>query len=382
MQSTRSPLAVAFVAFAILALGFVAGLGYQSFQHAQQNSSNNSTGNTSTSAPRPPVIRNMRISNNDRLLAFTAITNNSKHAGRFVFDLQTYRWNEAKSPAGWQDSIAQWDASGSRILFERERIPRPTDSVTPGAHQEKIWIKDGQLQRSEPEALGDELEVANEKSVASFWTPNGKLVMKTRRESKALFWEQNGTTKLIDRSPGTYYQNRAVRENNQTVFYVVRDVSLQNGTVALLRVVNGKSRRIGEEFSDVVWAYLSENARWLVICRYAPNGRDWEWSLYQLSPDALRLVKKAIVPEDVIAVYWSPDYKQILGAAGKSLWLVNIPDLNVKKLGERDDWNADDAAWLSREKAVIVGAAGHLWKVNTVSGVRREVWKFPDEYWQ
>jgi hypothetical protein len=374
MKSTRSAAAAAFLAFAILALGFVAGLGYQSWQHAQQQSG------AKGSTLQPPVVRNLRLSTDDRLLAFTAIYNNATQAGRFVFDLQSYRWNEKKSPTGWQDSIAQWSDDGRSVLFEREKIPRSAQSASPGLYEEKIGARDGELQRTEPDFLAG---TANGESVtAGFRTEDGRLVLKTRRESKALYLHRDGDDTLIDRSPGTYYQNRAVRENDTTVYYVVRDVALSNKAIGLFRIANGKTHRIGGTLSDVVWAYLADDAKQMIVCRYAPNGHDWEWSLYRVAPDSLRLVRKNVVPEDVIAVYWSPDYKRVLGAAGKSLWIIELPTLHARRVGARNDWNADDAAWLKHENAVIVAARGHLWKVNITDGTRREVWKFPDEYWR
>lgn len=381
MQSTRTPLAAAFLGLTILVFGFVSGLGYQSFQHAQKNGKPSDDG-ANTAEPKPPVVRNLRVSPDGKLLAFTAIYDSSQRAGRFVFDLQTYRWNEKKTPRGWQDSPAQWSRDGRSILFQREKIPRAVEDATAGLHQETIRVQDGKFERAEPQHLFEGKEPEGEKTVAGFWTPNGQLVAKTRRESKALFLENNGAAQLVDRSPGTYYQNRAVRENNKTVFYTVRDVSVANNTVGLFRIAGGKSRQIGSTLSDVVWAYLADNARQLLICRNVPDGKNWQWSLYRVAPGSLQLQKQNTIPQDVIAVYWSPDYAHVLGAAGKSLWLIDIPTLRVKKLGKHDDWNADDAAWLISENAVIVASGGQLWKVNTRDGTRREVWKFPGEYWK
>ena len=206
--------------------------------------------------------------------------------------------------------------------------------------------------------------------------------MKTRRELKSLFLKGAGGAEIVDRSPGTYYQNRAVMEKGSLAYYVVRDISVEDGTVGLFRISKGKSRRLGSTLSDVLWAYLAENARWMIVCRYAENGRDWRWSLHRVSPTNSQVAREATIPEDVITVYWSPDFKRVLGAAGKSLWLIEVPTLKLKKLGEREDWNADDATWLSRQNAVIVAASGRLWKVDIASGKQTEVWKFPAEYWR
>jgi dipeptidyl aminopeptidase/acylaminoacyl peptidase len=382
MQRTRSPLAAALLGLFILGFGFVSGLGYQSLQHAQENGNSSGDPSTPKAPPQPPVVRNLRVSPGGQLLAFTAIYNQSQSAGRFVFDLKTYRWDEKKSPRGWQDSLAQWSRDGHAILFQREKIPRAVEDATAGLHQEAIKIQDGKFARAVPQPVFEGVEPSGEKTIAGFWTPGGQVVAKTRRESKALFVDNNGTAQLVDRSPGTYYQNRATRENNKTIFYVVRDVSLADNTVGLFRIANGKARQIGRVLSDVVWAYLADNARQMLVCRNAENGRDWQWSLYQVSPNALKLEKQNTIPQDVIAVYWSPDYAHVLGAAGKSLWLIDVPSLRVKKLGKQDNWNADDAAWLSDKQSVIVAASGQLWKVSTADGTRREVWRFPDEYWK
>jgi hypothetical protein len=383
MHNSRSPLTIAGFALILVALGFVCGLGYQSWQHAQLTPQSDDDDDTaSLPVQKAPVVRTLRVSPDDRLLAFTGIYNHTSRAGRFVFDLKTYRWDEAKSPRGWQDSIAQWSHDSRTILWTREKIPRPVDDATPGLHREGIALNGDEVQRDAPEPLLQNAAPPGEEATSGFWTPNGALAAKTRRESRALFFANGKKLTLLDRSPGTYYQNRAVTENGRTVFYVVRDISVEDSTVGLLRIDGKKQTRLGNTLRDLVWAYLSENARWLVVCRYAPTGNDWEWSLYQVTPAALSFVRKANVPSDIVTVYWSPDLKQILGAAGKHLWLIDVPSLQVHQLGSRADWNADDAAWLNHQKAVIVAANGHLWKVDTTSGERREVWKFPAEYWK
>lgn len=369
---------IALLAILLVALGFVLGFGYQSLQHAQQNSIKAPPAITR----RAPIVRGLRVSPNDGLLAFTAVYRNAQQAGRFLFDLKTYRWSEALTPAGWQDSITQWSRDGQRVLFARERIPRAGNGGEAGLYEEKIIPPATSSKRNEPESLSAGAEPPGEKAYAGFWTPDGKLVMKTRRESKGLFLKQNGQAQLIDQSPGTYYQNRAVTENGATVYYVVRDITQQNGQSGLFRIQNGTSRQIGSNLDNIVWAYLAENARWMLVCTFAENGRDWLWSLYHVSPTQLTLEKQAQIPEDVIAVYWSPDFKKVLGAAGKSLWLIDIPSLQTRKLGDRDDWNADDAAWLNKENKVIVAAGGQLWKVDIATGKRTEMWKFPGKYWE
>jgi hypothetical protein len=61
------------------------------------------------------------------------------------------------------------------------------------------------------------------------------------------------------------------------------------------------------------------------------------------------------VPGDVSGVFWSPDRKYVLGASGESLWLIDIPSLQSRRLGNRTDWDADDAGWLPDSK---VGCRG------------------------
>ncbi len=389
MKSTPSAGRAMMLAVLLVGLGFALGIGFQTLQYAQQQQrripSQDKSKNQVAVAPRPPLVRDLRVSPDDGLLAFSAIYNDEngeKQAGRFFFDLKTYQWSEAKTPEGWQDSITQWSSDGKRILFARERIPRPAGKGAAGLYEEKIPSADQAKSRSEALPLSEDVGLSGEKVYAGFWTPRGELVMKTRRESKALFLKSADGGQLIDRSPGTYYQNRAVLESGKRAYYVVRDVSIEDGAVALFRIQNGKPRRIGSTLRDVIWAYLSEDARQLLVCRFAENGTDWQWSLYQVSPQKMQLQKQATVPADVIAVYWSPDFKTVLGAAGKSLWLIDIASLKTRKLGTRNDWNADDAAWLAKENAVLVAAAGQLWKVDTKSGQSREVWKFPAQYWR
>lgn len=372
---------ILFLAVLLVVLGFALGIGYQTLQYAQQQTRNAPNGEEN-SEPHAPIIRSLRVSPNGRLLAFTAIYHNLESAGRFLFDLETYQWNESKSPEGWQDSITQWSDDGQRLLFARERIPRPPSNGKAGLYEEKISPPKKDQTRGEPSALPSIAQPSGEKAYAGFWTPNDQLVMKTRRESKSLFLQQEQGDRLLDHSPGTYYQNRALVEEGKTVYYAVRDISVSAGTVGLFRVQDGISHQIGETLNDIIWAYLAENARWMLVCHYAENERDWRWSLYSVSPTEMKLVQQAQIPEDVIAVYWSPDFKQVLGAAGKSLWIVDIPTLEVRQIGERDDWYADDAVWLNSSNAFLVAAAGILWKVDPSSGRRTEVWKFPQKYWR
>lgn len=385
-----TPLRIAFAAIMLVVLGFVLGIGYQTLQYAALQSTPRvaPTPSETVEKKRAPVVRGLRVSPDDRLLAFTAIYNandgSGQLAGRMVFDLESYLWNETPSPRGWQDSITQWSSDGRSLLWSRAKLPRPVAAAQSGLFGEKVFLQPKGKDAKAPQVGDPKLltgsEPPGEKPYAGFWTPKDKLVVKTRRETKALFLE-NGDVSLLDRSPGTYYQNRAATENGKTVYYVVRDVSVEKNTIGLFRLDGGKSKQLGADFGGVVWAYLSDDVKNIIICSSAPNGRDWLWSLYRVSPSGLKFVKKNEIPADAIAVYWSPNGKQVLGAAGKSLWLISIPSLRVLKLGDRDDWNADDAAWLNHSNELVIAAQGQLWRVDAATGARREFWKFPNEYW-
>jgi Tol biopolymer transport system component len=341
----------------------------------------------------------LRVSPDGRRVAFTAVSNKLNRANRFIFDLQTKQFNATVTPVGWQDYIVQWSADGRKILFDRERIPRGVAETTSGLHEADI----GEI--TSPEATpaaaatpSSETTAASEvsqdrpltprgvlpshdRSVAGFWTPDGKLIVKTRREPKFLYELRDGVPVPVDRAGVTYYQNRAVREEGKTAFYVVRDVPKQSERAALFRIENGRSRQLGAAFETPEWVYVAENGRWMIVCREAPDGEDWQWTLYRVSPQGARMVSTRVVPGDVSGVFWSPDRKSVLGASGESLWLIDIPSLQSRRLGNRTDWDADDAGWLPDSKSVVVAAKGKLWQVDVPSGTAREIWTFPPEYW-
>jgi len=382
---------VALLAAALLVLGFISGYGFQTRQHAEQTASGPGSGEAPPAVA--PLVRGLRARPDDRLLAFTGVYDQSQRAARFVFDLVTKQISVAETPAGWQDYITQWSADGSKILFEREKIPRPAVDAVAGLHEEEIRAalpastrsasapQSGAPSHEEPIPLSGEDIPAGERIISGQWGPDG-LVVKTRREPKALYLMRPDGPQLLDRASVTYYQNREVRENGRPTLYVVRDVPGQRREFALFRVQNGQAKQLGPAFRNIVWAYISENVRWLIVCRQAENGEDWSWSLYAVSPQTARLVKTADVPGDVIAVYWSPDYRHVLGSSGQSLWLIEMPTLKARRLGPRTDWNADDAAWLNREQAIVVASAGVLWKVRVPDGKATQLWKFPPEYWK
>jgi hypothetical protein len=380
---------VGVLAIILVGLGFAVGYGYHTVQSAPSTIQSPDAETVST----PPLVKGLRVSPDDRLVAFAAVFDQSRRAARFVFDLKTNTYTTANTPRGWQDYITQWSANGRAVLFEREKIPRPVDDTTAGIYQEKVWLNPGapkqgavKPQTAPPQLMTEGLAPRAEKVVAGFWAPNGQLIIKTRRETKSLYAVRGGVASFVDHSSGTYEQNRAITENGKPVYYVVRDISgageKTTGDTALFRVENAKAQQISDALEDPTWVYVAENARWMIACRQADNGTDWIWTLYSVAPHQARRVRSAQVPGDVIAVYWSPDFKHVLGAAGQSLWLIDVPSLHVHRLGARMDWSADDAAWMNRENAVVVASAGRLWRVALPHGAQRELWKLPPAYWR
>jgi hypothetical protein len=380
----------ALLALTLLILGFCVGYGFHTVQSAPVPDADSPLPGKTSGTDRPvPVVKGLRASPDDRLLAFTAVYDRSRQASRFLLDWKSARFSAVDTPSGWQDFIVQWSPDGRKILFDREKIPRPVADASPGLYQEEVRLPTSakgneQFHRSQPELMTPKgVLPPNEKSVAGFWTPHGILAVKTRREPKALYLLRNGRLQLVDQTSVTYYQNRAVLEGGATVLYVVRDIPGQPGKSALFRVQGQQSRRLSGPLQDIVWAYVSENAGWMIVCRDDKNGEDWQWTLYRITPRNATVVRAAQrVPGDVIAVFWSPDFKRILGTGGKSLWTIDIPTLQVRQLGARSDWNADDATWLARESAVIVAAAGKFWKVAVPSGAGRQIWQLPPQYWR
>jgi hypothetical protein len=399
----------------LLALGFVVGYGFHTVQSEQNSVPQNGAGqngappNASGNAPSkttPPVVKGLRVSPDGKRVAFTAVSNKLQRANRFIFDLQARQFKATLTPAGWQDYIVQWSHDGRKILFDREKIPRGAEETTSGLHEVDVVKGSAALPSDAPPQSSTpsvESEVAtgespvseaedrpltprgvlppNDKSVAGFWTPDGKLIVKTRREPKFLYELRDGVTVPLDRAGVTYYQNRAVKENGKTVFYVVRDVPNQPQNAALFRIDNGRSRQLGAAFEVPEWVYVAENALWMIVCREAPDGENWQWTLYRVSAQGARKTSTRVVPGDVSGVFWSPDRRYVLGASGESLWLIDVPTLQSRRLGNRTNWNADDAGWLPDSKAVIVASKGKLWQVDVPSGAAREIWQFPAEYW-
>ena len=152
---------------------------------------------------------------------------------------------------------------------------------------------------------------------------------------------------------------------------------------ALFRVEGKRVTQISAPLGDATWIYVAEGARWMIVCRDEDEG-NWRWELFAVNPKRATKVREASVTKDVIGVFWSPDGKTILGASGKSLWLTSIPGLQTRKLGARDNWNADDAGWIpaGKEKGnIVVAAGGAIWNVDAKSGAARQIVKLPEPFW-
>lgn len=374
---------VAVLGAVLLLLGFGVGYGFHTRQAAQVPRA----GNSAARALAEPLFKGLHVSPDDRYLAFAGIYQQLSHASRFVLDLQSQRCSAVELPVGWQDYPTQWSNDSHAILFEREKIPHPVEDATAGIYTERIDpgdFSDRASVTSRPESaqlLTQDAPPPGEKIITGQWTADRHLIVKTRRESKALYAWQIGGAALLDRAAVNYLQTRTVRENGRTVVYAVRDVPGQPEQNALFRIDRGVARRLGPAVTGLTWAYLTENARWLIYCRPGA-GDNWQWSLYAVTPTALRLAREAAVPGDVVSVYWSPDGHTILGASGQSLWAISIPSLQTRRLGDRTDWNSDDAAWLAHSPAVIVAANGRLWRVEIADGKARQIWRFPERYWR
>ena len=186
----------------------------------------------------------------------------------------------------------------------------------------------------------------------------------------------------IDRAAVTYGQNRAVQQKGEAVYYVMRDIAGQPDKVALFRVARGQARQISQswEGAEIVWSYVSPQGSQLLLAR--AQGDNWNWTLYRIGAKAVAPLQSATVPGDVITVYWSPDEKHIIGAAGEKLWLIDIPSLKATPLGKRTNWNADDVSWLGQQASIAVAAGGELWRVEVPGGAATKLWRFPAEYWK
>ena len=367
---------------ALLATGFFVGLGFQS-RASQQKRNAPTTAATPTPAPAP-LVKGLRNSPDGRLLAFTGIYNNYGRGSVWIVDLKTKRARATASPAGWQDYVAAWRGDGRALLLEREKIPRPAAKAKAGIYSAPV---DGaSLSTGEPRNITPDLP-RGEKIVSGLYAPDGTLVLKTRSDPKTLFRVAGkgapGRAVAVDRAAVTYGQNRVVREGKRTIYYVVRDLEKQPDKIALFRVENARARQISPAWneSEVAWSYVSPSGKELLLARYEGDS-DWQWTLYNIEAQSVKKLKTAVVPSDVITVYWSPDEKHILGAAGEKLWLISMPDLKATPLGARTDWNADDVTWIGDQNAVAVAAGGELWRVEVPTGKAEKIWRFPDNYWK
>ena len=362
---------------ALLAIGFFVGLGFQSRAIQQARSSSPQPAAT---PPPAPLVKGLRSSPDGRLLAFTGIYNNYGRGSVWLVDLQTQRARATASPVGWQDYVAAWRSDGRALLLEREKIPRAAAKATAGVYLSPV---DGaSLSASEPRNITPDLP-RGQKIVSGLYAPDGTLVLKTRSDPKTLLRVEGKATFPVDRAAITYGQNRPVQIDGRTVYYVVRDVANQPAKIALFRVENKSARQISPVWNEdeIAWSYVAPSGKQLLLARYQGE-QDWQWTLYNIENSAVKPLKSAVVPGDVVTVYWSPDEKQILGAAGEKLWLISVPDLKVKQLGARSNWNADDATWINHKNAVAVAANGELWRVEVPTGNATKIWRFPDEYWQ
>lgn len=377
MAENRVPvLASLLLGICLLGTGFVVGYGFRA-----PGADKPLPGPAPTPTPAAPSIKGLHAAPDGQTVAFTAVYQAARQSGIFLFDVARKTWSVTESPQGWQDYVTGWRADGKALLLERERIPQPAAEARAGMYLSEVTRQDvpksGELQ-----SLTRGLPLGNEKIVSGFLAPGGGLIIKTRTEPKALFRVQGQDVVELDRATVTYGQNRVVREDGKDVLYVVRDVPGQKEGEALFRVDNGKARQISPVWQDVVWTYVSDSGRFLLVSRYDKNEEDWFWSLYSVSREGTRLLKEATIPADVITVYWSPDDKTVVGAAGDRLWRISVPDLKVNQLGTRADWHAEDVCWLGQEQALAVAAAGQLWRVDVRSGAANLLWRLPEQYWK
>jgi len=358
----------------LVALGFAIGYGFHTLSTQIAPKAPVPVASARNS---PPIVKGLHSSPDGSLLAFTGVWDRSSHAGVWVVNPRTGHARLSPSPLGWEDFVSQWRSDGRALLTEREKIPRATAEAKAGVFQTSV--DRATLSSSEPQDVTPPLP-SEEKLVSGTFAPDGSLLLKTRREPKSLFLANGGSARLIDRSSNSYGQNRAVRQNGRVVIYAVRDVAKGAG-VALVRIANGKATSLSPPLEGVSWSYVSPSGRWLVVARENSDTGDFEWTLYAIESKGVRELKRQTVPSDAISVYWSPDEKQILGAAGQKLWSIAVPSLKVRQIGAKSNWNADDASWIGNQNAVAIAASGTLWRVDVASGEAKQLWKFPSQFW-
>lgn len=365
-----SALRTSILALFLIGIGFFVGYGYQA------RGAKSAVSKTVIMPPaQAPQIKGLHASPDGKLLAFTGVYARSERAGVWVLNPATGVANGSPSPAGWQDFVTQWRADGRALLVEREKIPRPVAVAKAGIYLAPVERKNTRAGELSP--LPFELP-RGEKIITALLAPGGDLVLKTKREPKSLYTVHGGAVK-IDQTGFNYGQNRPVREGKKLVFYVVRDVP-NSADVALFRIENGRARQLSPGWNDVSWSYVAPSGKQLMVARLDENEVDWNWTLYQITPRAVKTLASARIPADVISVYWSADEKHVLGAAGERLWDITVPGLKCTPIGTKRDWNADDASWIDN-KSIAVAQNGEVWRVAINSGHAARLWRFPDQFW-
>ena len=375
MNSQSRPILrrAALLAVALLGAGFCVGYGYGAGRR------------TVVSDPTPPAIKGMRVSLDGKLLGFTATYDNARLASRFILDLGTKRYDAREAPSGWQDYVSGWTRDG-KVLLEREKIPRPADDAEAGFYEEEVSATSKGIAPQEPSLLSGESLNAQDKVIGGFLDPDDRLVVRTHREPKGAFALRDGEPELLARTDAQFYQLRAVRENGSVAYYVVRDMPGPTKQAALFRIQGGVTRRLGPAWDAPSWVYLREDGRQLVVC-HKLEGEDagWNWTLSEVTARSVTERKSAKIPADVIAVYWSPDGKALLGTGGDDVWIVDAAKLQARKLPRRPGnvtWNADNAAWLNNN-TVLIAVDGVLWRISTQGKSAPElVWSVPAKYWK
>lgn len=379
MKHNPSPLAALCLGAFLLGIGFVVGFGYRS--RATQQASVAPIALPVPVRTQAPLVKALRASPDGKLVAFTGIYGGSTRAGVWLFDVERKRAGFSPSPAGWQDYVAQWRPDGRALLLEREKIPPATAEAQAGIYEaplDQVKLETREMRPRTPDLP------PGEKLITGFLAPDGTLLVKTRREPKRLFVAQrnsvhDNSVQPIDAAPNTYRQNRIVRRNGKNVLLAVRDAPNSQGAVALFRVENGKTKRLSPFWDDIKWSYVAPSGRQMIVAREL--GADLEWTLLRIDESAVKTIKTGVVSGDVISVYWSDDEKRVLGAAGEKLWLIDVPSLKYKRLGDRI-WNADDATWLGSGQSVAIAANGQLWRVEVPSGQASLLWTFPEQFWK
>lgn len=371
----RGPFLPLLLGVGLLVTGFVVGYGFQSRASQSARLQPQKTPVPATT-PSPPLVKGLHSSPDGTLLAWTGVWDRTSRAGVWVFDLKTKHARLTPSPVGWQDFVSQWRSDGRALLVEREKIPRAAADAKAGLFQTPV--DSATLLSGEPQSVTPPLP-PDEKLVSGTFAPDGALLVKTRREPKSLFLAQKGAAKLLDRAPQSYGQNRALKQNGRVVVYAVRDLPQGTGT-ALFRIADGRAVPLTPPLQDVAWSYVSPSARFFVVAREDSESGDFVWTLYAIEAKGARQLRSQTVPADAISVYWSPDESQILGAAGQKLWSISVPDLKVRQIGNRSNWNADDATWIGSQNSIAVAASGAFWRVDVASGKATQVWKFPAQF--